>query len=469
LSVKSISPFQPALLAARRGWMIVHPDYRELFALRNLLAPTDVLNLPGVVVNGHVRRNVTRVGLGEMTAYLKREHRVGFRCRWKNFLAGFGFVSMSEREAMVLKFLEARELCGPDWMAYGECQGEAFLLVRGVGSEGTRTSSQEASRAPLRQRWGWPSHTGSNPHRLRSGALDVSCAIAKLHHSGVDQPDLFFKHILADSAGNITILDWQQARLRKSLTASQRLRSLAALNATTPDSVGRTERLRFLKAYLAEFGQRDWKPLAGAILSTTAELRKRPGIRRQLGQHADARQLLVRIHGETVCAVPAIADDLRSEAVIRQLHDATRTTLPAMLPAGTCWNATEYGWLAGFRGKSWRSGELKLARLVMHLERHGIPAPRIVAYGQQNIGMRTTAFVAYEGSPSGDAVMTLPELMQHLHSAGVVLRELPATAKPFAIIDGRAVVNDPGCFELVKKLSWKHVERANRRLGAVAG
>lgn len=280
-------------------------------------------------------------------------------------------------------------------------------------------------------------------------------AVARLHAAGVHQPDLFFKHVLTDAAGKITILDWQQARLAKVTTAKQRARSLAALCATTPDDIGRTERLRFLKTYLTAFGQRDWKPFARQILALAADLRKRPGIRRQLGQ-AEVAQPLVRIHGETVCAIPAVADDLRSEAVIRQLHDATRSTPPAMLPAGTHWTARAYSRiLASVRGRRWRSPELKLARLVMHLERYGIPAPRIVAYGQTPI----SAFVAYGQSPAGDA-MPLPELVRKLHASGVVLRELPASATPFAVADGMAVIRDPACFQLAKRPTAKQRARA---------
>ena len=288
-------------------------------------------------------------------------------------------------------------------------------------------------------------------------------AVARLHAAGVNQPDLFFKHILTDAAGTITILDWQQARLAKTITVNQRASSLAALCATTPDDISRTDRLRFLKTYLTVFDRRDWKPFARQIMAIAADLRKRPGIRRQLGQ-AEVVQPLVRIHGETVCAIPAVADDLRSEAVIRQLHDSTRSTPPAMLPAGTHWTASEYGlslgrvW-AALRRKPWRSAELKLARLVMHLERYGIPAPRIVAYGQKSNGRAVTAFVAYTGSPAGEA-LPLPELVRKLHAAGVVLRELPASATPFAIADGMAVIRDPACFQLAKRPTAKQRARA---------
>ena len=446
MSVKSISPLPAGRLASGAdGWLVVHPDHRTLLALHHLDSPADLLDLPAIVVNGHVGRNVSSVRLGELTAYLKREHRVALRTRWKNFLAGFGFVSMSEREANVLRYLESQDLNGPGWLAYGEYRGAAFLLVSDAGTPAPTTN-------------------------VRALAI----AVARIHHAGVDQPDLFAKHVFTDAAGRITLLDWQQARLGRETSPSQRIRSLAALLATAPEHTGRTDRLRFLKAYLAESGAREWKPFARLILAEAAILRKRPGIRRQRTQATAACQPLVRIQGETVCAIPAVADDLRNEVIIRQLHDASRTSAPVMLPAGTRWKAAEYRqpwgrlW-AAVRGKAWRSAELKLARLVMHLERHGIPAPGIVAYGQRTAGLLATSFVAYEGSVAAESRMKLPELVRALHAAGVVLRDLPGSARPFAIVDGRAVVNDPACFELVKKLSWHHMERANRWLEALAG
>lgn len=447
MSVKSITPMpigkslQPA-----GGWLVVNPEYREFLALHHIESAQDVLDLPGIVVNGHVGRNVSRVTLGEHVAYLKREHRVGLRTRFKNFLAGFGFASMSEREGSVLRYLEQHRLCGADWIAYGERRGEAFLLVRDAGE----------------------------PARFTEVDRTLATAIAQLHQAGIDQPDLFAKHVYVNQSGRITLLDWQQARLVREVPPVRRIQALAALNATSKELASKTSRLRFLKTYLAEFGQREWKEFARQILAATAKLRKRPGIRRQITQRNDAKQLLVRIQGETVCAIPEIADDLRSEAIVNQLHDAERKAPVSMLPAGTHRQATEYRkpwgriWTA-LRGKAWRSAELKLARLVMHLERHGIPAPKIVAYGQRTKGLHATAFVAYSGTTTPEVGIDLPTLVRTLHSAGVGLRDIPATARPFAIVDGNAVVNDPSCFELTKKLSWTHVERANRWLGAMAG
>jgi hypothetical protein len=48
-----------------------------------LITARDFLALQGVVVSGHVGRNVSRVQIGATTAYLKREHRVRWRDRFR--------------------------------------------------------------------------------------------------------------------------------------------------------------------------------------------------------------------------------------------------------------------------------------------------------------------------------------------------------------------------------------------------
>lgn len=422
--------------ASATGWLIVNPIYQELFSLHDLHTATAVLNLPGVVVNGHVTRNVSRVALGEMTVYLKREHTVKWKTRLVNAIAGFGFVSLSEREARVIAKLNQHDLAGPEWIAYGHANGESFLLLRGIE----------------------PSQRVIDP-------LELAREIAAIHRAGINQPDLFFKHLLHDLNGRITILDWQQATIHKQLSLTQRQRALAALHATTPNVIARRQRVRFLKEYLANTGQNlnDWKAFAHGVLKHASELAQRKNIRRQVAQQADAKQLLVRIEGETVCAIPEIADDLRHPEIIRQLHDHRRKTPPVMLPAAACWRANRYRNVnIALRRSRWRSPELKLARLIMHLEKHGITGPKILAYGQHVEGVTATAFVAY--TPAIGTTLPLPKLLQVLHRIGVALREPTPQAEPFRFINGQVMINDPTCFELVDRIRWKHVERANRWL-----
>ena len=114
-----------------RGFIAHHPRYKAWLLRAGIDTPYAALNLTGEVVCGHPARHVARVELaGRRVAYLKREHVVGWPTRLKNFRAGFGWVSRSEREAETLRRLEAAGLPGPQWLAYGEdARGRAFLLV----------------------------------------------------------------------------------------------------------------------------------------------------------------------------------------------------------------------------------------------------------------------------------------------------------------------------------------------------
>src|SRR6266853_132842 len=97
----------------------VNPAYRELLERCRLVAFDDFLALPAVIVSGHPNRNVARVTLGQepaaVGAFLKREHRMPWRDRLVNAWAGFGFVSTSYREAMLLRAIRQAGIGGPDW------------------------------------------------------------------------------------------------------------------------------------------------------------------------------------------------------------------------------------------------------------------------------------------------------------------------------------------------------------------
>src|SRR5262249_59704022 len=80
-----------------------------------------ILDLPGEIVSGHPDRHVIRIALPgwECGLFLKREHRVGWRERLRQWLAGFGWTSRCEREARILRDLEAAGFPGPGWVAPG--------------------------------------------------------------------------------------------------------------------------------------------------------------------------------------------------------------------------------------------------------------------------------------------------------------------------------------------------------------
>jgi hypothetical protein len=523
--------------SSERLW--VRPDRGEWLASLGFTTARDFLALPGVVVSGHVGRNVSRVQLGNVTAYLKREHRIRWRDRFRSWIDGFGWSSISAREAAVLRHLDDHGLPGPTWLAYGEADGQGFLLLE-----------EAAERVELR----------SLPVIDETLAQRLGEVIAGIHAAGVDQPDLFAKHVLvgrlalaeleassdgeagpatpspssngepgrvsAGSARNgsqrarvrsapgahatglatdvmggrrpaspslcasgssgpaasckgMTILDWQRATLRKHVSSRQRIRALGALRATaSPDLLPDAIWHRLVAAYLRT--TRDESALGHwltAVDRAAARMLCRKTIRSQrLPAGRPVSQELVRFGGETVCAIPDVAALFDDPTAIARLYDSENDGKHITLPNGRAGllrvsrYARPFGrWFATLRGRPWRSHELKFARLLFHLERHGIPAPKLIAYGQtvprfQPAGsfVLSETFTAEPLCPGHeDAALAM---LDRLHQAECALAGLGPDGEPFGVICGRVVIRDATRLRLARRLSRRQMDCERSRL-----
>lgn len=440
----------------------VRPECRDWLDAAGLRTATDFLTLPGVVVSGHVGRNVSRVEIAGTTAYLKREHRVRVRDRFRAWRDGFGWQSVSAREAAVLRRLDGHQLPGPKWLAYGEAGGVAFLLVAAAEGENDLRSV---------------------PRLPASHAARLGLVIARLHAAGVDQPDLFAKHVLIrPDTGRFTILDWQRAVLRETVPWAARVRSLAALRATAGGAAFSAHMwTELLSAYLAEAGTAGGRVpslghLAGQVDGLARSLARRPGFR--LHRPTAVPQELVRIDGETVCAVPAVATELAGPEAIARLYDPANDGMRLSLRQGRMGvlgvrrTRLPFGrWWATVRGRVWRSPELRVARLLFHLERFQIPAPKLLAYGQRpSVAGPAGSFVLSEPGRSrpircedGDRVR---ELLDRLHVAGCRLTGLGRDGQPFGMDGETPVIRDAGYIRLCRWVTRRQARRDFARLDA---
>jgi len=433
---------------------------RRVIAL-GMPSPRELIELPGVVVSGHVGRNVSRVVLSDETAYLKSEHRVRWRDRLRSFLDGFGPVSVSEREYRVIRRLREYGLPAPRPLACGEVDARAFLLL--AEADG----AVELLRLP----------------RVDPGlAATIGRIVGEIHNAGVDQPDLCAKHFLVNpDTGDVTILDWQRATLRGTVPWRNRVRSLAAFRATCSDTLlPPVSWAQFLTEYASAAGSSRCLSLGDAIEAAAASLRRKPSIRSQLVSPA-ADQELVRIHGETVCVIPSLADEMGQPGVIAALYDPAnsgrafhfRDGRSGRLTAGR-YRRPLARWAAAVRGKSWRSPELRTARLLFHLERYGIPAPRLLAYGQSVNGMFDAgSFVLVEPqdvrpatAADGDLLRTL---LNRLHAIGCCLHGVGSHGEPFAKAGDKAIIGDTRWLRLNRGLSNRRIARDRRLLDVFLG
>jgi tRNA A-37 threonylcarbamoyl transferase component Bud32 len=393
--------------ALRKGFVIIRPGYRSLLSRLGLTLPDSFLSLSSLTISGHPDRNVSRVTLGAgpkaIAAFLKREHRIPWSVRLRNGLAGFGWVSRSLRECGVLQALQREGIRCPDWIAAGEDgQGRAFLLLR--ESKGARDLRQVL-------------RLETNPLVRRQLARGLGETLARLHHKGFNHPDLYVNHVLVPGdAGDMVFLDWQRTYKRYQVSWSQRGRDLAALHLTlSGDLVSQRERWFCLRAYLKETAglmASTGRPFARVRFLGRPECRlllsslEREGRRRLRHRHVQekrrhgltqARQDWRRLDGEALCVTSFLTRywpgfDPHTLALERQPAPSrgglVRRWLPmagqapALLSRRTSLSLFSFA-LTWLRGKRWSSPEQRQSVLLLRLQRHGIPAPRVLAMGQR--------------------------------------------------------------------------------------
>jgi hypothetical protein len=424
--------------AAAGGWVELNPAFAAGFVAIGLDSPNGFLDLPGEVVSGHPDRHVKRVSLpGFSTAfYLKRQHFVTRREKRRNWRVGFGWVSRCEREAAILKQLSAAGLPCPRWAAVGvDGNGRAFLLVEEV-----------AGAVDLRQFLN--DNVLSHDKRAAFAEL-LGRVIEMIHISGFTTPELTAKHVLVSREGKeIALIDWQSSQRVPVVPLRDRLRSLATLHASLADALASPrDRLRVMRTALqfdrvAGRTPGRFSELVRQVLAMANRLADRRSIRDQRQLPSALEQRLVWVAGEAVCAVPDVAASWPNPAIAPPYYGGEPGTSPLQLPDGreaTLIRGTSFAPLgrfrAWFRERSWRSPGANLGRLLFHLERYGIPAPRLLAFGQRLTGPTTAAWFVLR-TPAAEPIVRatdfaiatqLGQLLRQLHDAGCSAGANPRT------------------------------------------
>ncbi len=382
------------------SFVTINPRYRGLLERHGLASVQRLAALPGLIVSGHPGRNVSFVSVGGLMAYLKREHRVRWRDRLRSAAAGFGFVSVAVREARTLAALRAAGVASPEWIATGEDErGRAFLLLAAL-----------PSAVDLRQylhdrRMAAPAERYRFAHRLGT-------ALAAIHEAGFDHPDLYAKHVLVTPAtGECHFLDWQRSRRRPRLAWRLRARDLAALDAALAETfaTGR-ERLACLCGYLAASAPLGVtaKQAARDVRRAAGRLQRRTHVRKERDSPPPVvSQGVLWLDGEALCVTQDFWQELGGEVPgwLRSPGAGRGTSRRAVdLPGGRrgllvrrcCDRPLAWLWCA-FRRRPLLSPELRDAGAFFRRQKHGLAAPRVLAFGQRRPRpWRTESFLLTE-------------------------------------------------------------------------
>ncbi len=410
------------------GSLRVTPDGAGLFSLWGLTTPEAFLDLPGIILSGHTDRHVLRVQLPDgRVGYLKREHRVPWRTRFKHWMEGFGWASKSERERILLDELSASHLHAPRWLACGEDRlGRAFLLI-----DGERAYVDLPS---LLQR--------VTPHEREIVLTAVARHLARVHGSGFRHRDLVAKHVLIEPASDaICLIDWQRGYRTRLVSWKHRCQELSRLYASLAGDLVPAELFTHLvRVYLREVGKKAGAlPHLPTFLQTLEESAGRERPRYQhLGRHIP-EQPLEWLDGEAICVAPSFRREIEHPELWQHLQpgptwlkvQTRKLVLPISgIPAQLTRRVTRLNWSRGWcwlRDRRWRSPELQQARLLFHLERHGILAPTLISFGQRQVGQLVYSYLLFLNSMTPCGIeqacpQQLAQLLYQLHVANVLLR-----------------------------------------------
>ncbi|MGL6074244.1 MAG: lipopolysaccharide kinase InaA family protein [Fimbriiglobus sp.] len=452
------------------GWMVTHPRY-ELFLRRaGITDAKTAYDLPGEIVGGHVDRHVVRcqltAGQTERIVFLKREHTASLKAKIRNQQQGFGWVSRAEREAEVLMRLEAAKLPGPQWLAYGcDPAGRAFLIVEEI-PEATDLAS--AGQIPL----------------TRKIIKNAATMLAEIHAAGFTTPELAAKHLFVNpSTQHVTLIDWQTTRFVEKLDVNDMTMSLANLLASMPGELDRATLRRFLIHYDRAMWDRgiempDLRKLAESVETLAKPLANRSSIR---DQRSNEPQRLVWLAGEGVCVIPEVSASWPTPVDTEPFYISTevadhveeRITLPNQPPAilhrfQTCDPVGRS--LAKLRERPWRSPGAVAGRVLIHCQRLGIMAPKLLAFGQKLEGAWSArSFVLLAAEPSRVSLalhllsLKSSERQQCLTRTGEFLRQVhdaklrfhfSLTNTPSLSVSGEAIgLASPLIVEFTRRLS----------------
>jgi tRNA A-37 threonylcarbamoyl transferase component Bud32 len=376
----------------------INPCYRHWFDASGLTTPDAILGLPALIISGHPDRNVARVRIGSQSrylkAFLKREHRVPWKERLVNAWNGYGYVSKSQREAIILRALRTAGIRCPDWLANGEDDsGQAFVLICEIDNAIDLTGYlRDRTRATLEE--------------CRLFARDLGRAVAHLHNGGFNHGDLYSKHVFVDpGTSSVQFIDWQRARRHRSVPWRLRCRDLATLDATLESSLVRPAEWRaFLSAYLSDCRLvRSGRALTFAAFARDIIRYKRSLLRdrkirdtQRLNPVAQPQNVIWR-QGEALCVTEEFDSIFgthtpdwlkydRMPRACRNLESTTHVRLPGgpsaklILRRETLWLNWITAWI---RGKKLVSACVRQAGLILRNQRFGLATPRLLAFGQR--------------------------------------------------------------------------------------
>jgi tRNA A-37 threonylcarbamoyl transferase component Bud32 len=240
--------------------VFINPEFQSLVRRYRLDDFDRVMNWSdGEKIGINSSRGIQRIDLDDngrpITLFLKREWQTYLKDRLANWMAGFGWSTKARREQAVLERLAEAAIGCPEVVVMAERGGwrpTGYLVLMAIpcGLDLPEFLKLRGSTLSVAERRQLAAHLGHE--------------IARMHAAGIDQPDLFSKHIFLSSTSpsmldsrspfelpRVSFIDLQRSGVRGQVSLRARLRDLASLHATLPLELASTaDRVVFLNSYL---------------------------------------------------------------------------------------------------------------------------------------------------------------------------------------------------------------------------
>jgi hypothetical protein len=328
-----------------------------------------------------------------------------------------------------------------------------------------------------------------SPAERRELAGRLGHALAELHAAGFGTPELAAKHLFVNPTTlAATLIDWQSSERRPPTTA-ECVHQLAGLDASLVEkSATPSERIRLARTYWQITRPTSFPRFADFVRAVVAESTRRG--RRSSAR--DQRRLnpaprLVWLAEEAVCVIPELVEEWPMPAVCEPFYD-TQAAIDepspqewVTFPSGRRGLVVRFTtadpigrFVAAARERPWRSPATVAARILIQLQRSGIPAPRLLAFGQRFTSSTSAqSFVLFEPPKTVPMVPQLSQrsarwallrecgsLLGRLHDAGCRLASGHGAA--FVVANGTVGIDSPFVVRLAKRLS-ESARRADLR------
>jgi tRNA A-37 threonylcarbamoyl transferase component Bud32 len=278
-------------------------------------------------------------------------------------------------------------------------------------------------------------------HRRKTAAASLGRILARIHNAGCDAPDLVSKHILIDPRQlSFLLIDWPRAR-RRTVSLKTAASDLGRLDASLAETLTMPrDRLRCMFAYWQERGGSafcSFRTLLDEARSARQRALRRRAVRELLRPPLiSSRQRLRWIEGERLCVTRAFWRACRKQ-IPSWVVATSRSPVRAEIKDELFWQdqrVTLHRWpavswvhrcLARLMGRRPESARTRQAGLIFQLERHGVAAPRVLAFGRRPDGSGFLLTRPLCNSlPCSEGLRSSPRREMGLRQIGVLLSRM---------------------------------------------